>query len=66
MIWPFARKRRGPSPAAQEAHDESLAFLKRSHALRMEAAQVSCSLRESRIQNHFAEGFRAAMGGPTA
>jgi hypothetical protein len=64
VMWPFGTKREhGPSAEAKQLHDESLAVLRRAHGLRMEAAEVGSSLRESRLQNHFAEGFRTAMGG---
>lgn len=62
MKWPFGKREHTPSPEAQRLHDESVDVLRRAHGLRMEAAQVSSSLRESRMQNHFAEGFREAMG----
>lgn len=66
MISWFMRRRKGAPlpPEIQRAHAESVARLEDAKELRADAAQVSSSLRERVARNHFAEGFRVAMGGP--
>lgn len=66
MIWLFRRRQRRVSPEVTDTHNEVVAQLAEVKTLRADAAQVSSSLRESRERNHFAEGFRVAMGGGKA
>lgn len=62
--WPFRRRKPCASEEAVEQHEASLASLADARALRKDAAEVSSDLRERREINHWASGFRIAMGGP--
>lgn len=65
-MWPFrTRKRSFLPPEIVQAHAESVARLADAKELRIDAAEVSSALRERVTRNHFAEGFRVAMGGTT-
>lgn len=68
MIWFRCRKRdRNCIPAdLAQAQAESVAALRDAQRINAEAAEVSSNLRDRRVHNHFAESFRAAMGGGVA
>lgn len=67
MIWPFTRRRRNHRSSSADiakAHERATAGLEDMKQLRIEAAEVGSQLRGHLQRNHFADNFRAAMGGP--